>query len=187
LIEALGAMSHYFDLFGIYRQIFRLNHLAHGSKQYAKQHRLEKGELDDQSDWSIYIHHLRNILSSDLIELAAKVRIGQDAMIASLGIDKVRVMDTDARIGVSIGAVISGGFDLTLRESCNKIIHAKKFDIHIARGRSTSHNFCYNFWDGNCTIEGSRQNNAWSLKLDVSNWCDAMDAFTILMSEYVDF
>jgi hypothetical protein len=179
-------MSHFFDLMGMYQQLFRLSHLASGAKEYGRYRMLEEGEIDYESDWSVYYTHIRNFISSDLIELAAKVRVAQDSMLDSIGEKELRELDSDATRGLSIGSV-KGSFDLTLRESCNKIIHAKQFEIGIASARNRSPEYTYNYWNGLCMLSGVQGRKPWSVDLNVVEWCNAMESFTESMSQYVEW
>lgn len=181
-------MPHFFDLYGMHQQLFRLSHLAVGSKTYAQRKRLERGDDDDaQSDWGAYYIHIRNAVSNDLIELATKVRIAQDAMLDSLEHSEVRQID-DGSIGETpIGTVLSGSFRLTIRESCNKIIHAKRVDLGIGTSRNTNPAFRYNYWNGHCNLGGAQGGQPWQIDLNVFDWCQSMTAFAEEMSQYVEW
>jgi hypothetical protein len=96
-------------------------------------------------------------------------------------------MDSDAVAGPAIGKVELGSFALTLRESCNKIIHATQFDLGIAAARSTNRSGRYNYWDGTCTLKGVQNRKVWEVRLDVHNWCASMGAFSELMSQHVEW
>jgi hypothetical protein len=180
-------MSHIFDLIGMHQQIFRLSHLALGAKEYARLRQLQKGEIDYQSDWSVYYVHIRNSISNDLIELAAKVRVAQDTMLDVLSEKELRELDSDSMGRIPIGKVEAGSFALTLRESCNKIIHAKHFEVGISSARNTRPAYRYNYWNGRCTLRGVQSRMEWSIDLNVHEWCNAMDSFTELMSQYVEW
>ncbi len=180
-------MSHFFDLIGMHQKLFRLSHLALGSREYARLRQLQRGEIDHQSDWSIYYIQIRTAISNDLIELAAKVRIAQDTMRGGVSEAEFTEMEADAVAGPVIGQVTLGSFALTLRESCNKIIHATQFELGIAAARSTNPSSRYNYWDGSCTLEGVQNRKPWKVRLDVHNWCAAMEAFSESMSQHVDW
>lgn len=180
-------MSHFFDLIGMHRKLFRLSHLALGTREYARLRQLHRGEIDHQSDWSIYYIQIRTAISNDLIELASKIRIAQDTMRGELSETELGEMDSNALAGLGIGQVVLGSFELTLRESCNKIIHAKQFELGIGSARSTRPPSRYNYWDGTCTLKGVQNRKTWQVKLEVHNWCDAMGAFSELMAEYVEW
>lgn len=180
-------MSHFFDLIGMHQKLFRLSHLALGAREYARRRQLQRGEIDHQSEWSNYYFQIRTAISNDLIELAAKVRVAQDTMQGDLSETELVEMDSDAIAGPAIGKVVLGSFGLTLRESCNKIIHAKQFDLGVGSARRTHPSSRYNYWDGTCTLKGVQNRKAWEVNLEVHNWCAAMGAFSESMSQYVDW
>lgn len=181
-------MSHLFDLHGIHQQIFRLSHLAVGSRKYAQRNQLERGDDDDaQSDWGAYYFHIRNAVSNDLIELAAKVRVAQDSMLDRLENCDIRQIDEESIGNTPIGKIISGSFRLTIRESCNKIIHAKQVSIGIGASRSQRPAFRYNYWNGHCGLRGSHGGQSWEIDLDVFEWCQSMTTFVEEMSQYVEW
>lgn len=182
-------MSHFFDLFGMYQQLFRLSHLATGSQKYAQRNQLDRGVDDDaQSDWGSYYIHIRTAVSNDLIELATKVRIAQDTMLERLEIGEIEDMDRNSIGQQPIGSVVIGSFDLSIRESCNKIIHAKNVELGIDRSRSANPACTYSYWNGRCKLSGaSQEGKTWEVELDVLEWCQSMASFTEQMSQYVEW
>ena len=182
-------MSHFFDLFGMYQQLFRLSHLAAGSQKYAQRKELDLGNDDDaQSDWGTYYIHIRTAVSNDLIELATKARIAQDAMLDHLEISDVEEIDRNSIGQKPIGSVVIGSFDLSIRESCNKIIHAKKVELSIDQSRNVNPACTYSYWNGHCKLSGTSQGGKnWEIELDVFEWCQSMTAFAEQMSQYVEW
>jgi hypothetical protein len=181
-------MSHFFDLHGMHQQLFRLSHLAVGSRKYAQRNLLERGDDNDaQSDWGVYYLHIRNAVSNDLIELATKVRVAQDAMLDRLESREIREIDEGSIGSTPIGTVLSGSFRLTIRESCNKIIHAKQVALEIGASRSAKPAFRYNFWNGRCRLRGTQGGQPWEIDLDVFEWCQSMTAFAEEMAQYVEW
>jgi hypothetical protein len=181
-------MSHFFDLHGMHQQLFRLSHLAVGSRKYAQRNQLERGDDNDaQSDWGVYYSHIRNVVSSDLIELATKVRVAQDAMLDRLESREIREIDEGSIGGTPIGTVLSGSLRLTIRESCNKIIHAKQVALEIGAARSARPAFRYNYGNGHCRLCGTQGGQPWEIDLDVFEWCQSMTAFAEEMAQYVEW
>ena len=77
----------------------------------------------------VHASRLRYVVSNELIEIAAKVRVIQDTAVFQVSASALREMDRDA-IGLKgIGTVLNGDVQLTLRESCNKVIHATTFGL----------------------------------------------------------
>ncbi|WP_407351143.1 hypothetical protein [Luteimonas sp. R10] len=172
----------------MHQQLFRLSHLAIGSKKYAQKKQLERGDDDDtQSDWGTYYIHIRNAVSNDLIELATKVRVAQDAMLDHLEHCEVQEIDAGSIGETPIGTVLSGSFRLTIRESCNKIIHAKHVDLGIGTSRNAKPAFRYNYWNGHCKLRGAQEGQSWEIDLNIFEWCQSMTAFAEEMSQYVEW
>jgi hypothetical protein len=182
-------MSHFFDLFGMYQQLFRLSHMTVGSRQYAQRKQLEKGDDDDPlSDWGTYYIHIRNAVSNDLIELATKVRVAQDAMLDRLESHEIAELDVQSIGNYAIGTVLVGSFQLSIRESCNKIIHAQHVELGIEESRNKNPRFRYNYWNGHCKLRGTSQSKkVWEIDLDVFEWCQSMTSFAEEMSQYVEW
>jgi hypothetical protein len=96
-------------------------------------------------------------------------------------------MDRDA-IGLKgIGTVLNGDVQLTLRESCNKVIHATTFGLVFENARSTVPRYSYSFWNGICQLSGEQSKRSWRVALDVYRWADALDYFLEELSGNVDW
>jgi hypothetical protein len=84
-------------------------------------------------------------------------------------------VDEQSRIGLHMGAIISGAFHLTLRESCNKIIHAGRVVPEWASAQEQGVTFKY--WDGTIKLSGEPQSAPWEVILEVADWARAMQRF----------
>ena len=179
-------MSHSLDFVGLNEKLFLLRHFAAGNKEFSRRECQYQGTQADPSvDWDEYAGRLRYIVSNELIEIAAKFRVIQDTAAAQVPSDYLR--ELDANHFDSVGHVLEGDVRLTLRESCNKIIHAMKFELVFQNARSRVPRHLYSFWNGICQLSGHQAKNNWRVALDVYRWSEAMDNFLNDLSQEVDW
>jgi hypothetical protein len=77
---------------------------------------------------------------------------------------------------IPLGKVHSGGFKLSVRESCNKIIHATRVDLGwITRNRKTKN--AYTHWSGAVHLFGEKARKPWHVELDATAWCVSIDIY----------
>jgi hypothetical protein len=180
-------MSHSFDFMGLSEKLFLLRHLASGTREFCKKNQLIEGPIDYEDDWSMYYLRMRSMVSSKLIELAANIRIVEDTCKHQDTYSDIRDLDALCRDNQPIGVVHQGDFELTLRESCNKIIHATEFDLSIASAKSSTPYFRYSYWDGRCVLKGVHSNKPWNIELNIIEWCGAIDCFMDELSRNIDW
>jgi len=179
-------MSHSLDFVGLSEQMFSLKHLSSGTKEYCRRSRL--AQTDDEFDvWHNYSQRLRYMVSNDLIVAASKFRVIQDTTVTQVSREFMDDLDLEARVGNPIGSVLIGDFDLTLRESCNKIIHATTFSLVFQNARNERPRYTYGYWNGICQLCGSHGKSMWKVALNVYRWCDAMDYFLEGLQDNVDW
>jgi len=180
-------MSHSLDFFGLNERLFFLRHFIAGNKEFSRRERKYQGtQANPSKEWEFYSGRLRYLISNDLIEIAAKFRVMQDTVASQVPDDYLRNLDKESMQGKSIGAVLHGDVSLTLRESCNKIIHANSFNLVFENARSTVPSHLYSFWNGICHLGGTHSKKQWKVALNVYRWADAMDYFLEELSFNVD-
>ena len=180
-------MSHSLDFVGLNERLFLLRHLIAGNKEFSRRQQHYQGTKSDAfEDWDNYAGRLRYLVSNDLIEIAAKLRVIQDTAAEQVSANILRELDIECMNGKSIGTVLGGDVTLTLRESCNKIIHATSFNLVFQNARSTVPRHLYTYWNGICQLAGSHSGRPWRIALDVYRWADAMDWFLEELSGNVD-
>ena len=181
-------MSHSLDFVGINEKLFLLRHFVAGNKEFSRREKHYQGTQSSPSeDWDNYSQHLRYIVSNDLIEIAAKVRVIQDTVSPQLPSEYLRELDAEYTSPKGIGTVLAGDFPLTLRESCNKIIHATTFNLVFQNARSTVPRHVYSHWNGICHLEGTHLKRNWRVALDVYRWADALNYFLEDLAGNVDW
>ena len=170
-------MSHSIDFEDLEGKLFVLQQIALASEIYCSQEMIGS-ELDlGDGKFDIYWGWIKGIVSEHLIDCAIKTRIFQDILTESevgLGLN-LSDIDTEARKNLFIGVVREGNFEITLRETCNKIIHAKK-SVPSWTEKQVG-NMKFKYWDGCFHLHGSKGNKAWHLELNVGNWAKAMSLY----------
>jgi hypothetical protein len=181
-------MSHSLDFVGLNEKLFLLRHVIAGNKEFSRREQQYQGTQSTSSeDWDNYAGRLRYFVSNDLIEIAAKFRVIQDTVISQVDADYLRTLDAQCIKRKSIGMVLAGDVALTLRESCNKIIHANTFNLVFQNARSTVPRHVYSYWNGICQLSGTHSKKHWRVALDVYRWADAMDCFLDDLASNVDW
>ncbi|OOG38602.1 hypothetical protein [Rhodanobacter sp. C05] len=181
-------MTHSLDFVGLNKKLFLLRHLIAGNKEFSRREQHYQGtQAEPSEDWEKYAARLRYMVSNDLIEVAAKFRVMQDTASLQVSAASMRELDRSCLESGSIGTVLEGEVDLTLRESCNKIIHATKFQLIFQNARSAVPRHVYSYWNGVCQFSGSQARKNWRVALDVYRWADAMDYFLEELSGNVDW
>ena len=171
-------MTHSLDFFGISEKLFVLRQLAFASREYCKEESIYKGSryyADD--DWKDYEWRIRKLVGSYMIEIAAKSRLLEDAIKLTARPSLLRELDEETRRHYRIGDVLAGKVDLTLRESCNKILHASHTYLAWKNSRVKHPYKPYTYWIGGYGLKGSRGGNAWEVVIAVPEWCLAVENY----------
>ncbi len=168
-------MSHLLDIDSVLEKLILLEHFAKGSKAYCKdrmtggRNDLGNGALDDYWGW------VKGINSNYLLECAIKFRVLQDTVHGRKDIIDLDALDKNSCDEIDIGNVTAGNFNLTLRESNNKIIHAKRVIPEWKNGKNGGERFRY--WNGVVELQGEKDSMQWSLQLRVEVWARAMQRY----------
>jgi hypothetical protein len=171
-------MTHSFDFVRVSEKLFILEQLQAASRDYCRNSGICRGSFPyGHDDWNDYQHKIKLIVSSHMIEIAAKVRILQDSMSGQVRQLIFERADKYALEDISLGTVHAGVFKLDVRESCNKIIHATRVEMGwVTRNRKTT-NDAYTHWSGAVNLFGSKSGAPWHLELDITGWCVAIDIY----------
>lgn len=164
-------MSHQLGLEGVQEKLVLLEHFASGSREYCRT-RLA-GSEKDQGDGILdeYWGWVKTIVSSYLIECAVRARILQDTL-RDKEAEQLARLDESCRADFNVGTIMSGEFESSLRETCNKIIHAKKAVPEWALDAEAGLEFRY--WSGDYRLSGTKGDESWDLILHVAQWSRAM-------------
>lgn len=180
-------MTHSFDFHGVSEKLFMLQQLQMASRDYCRNNGICKGSFPyGHDDWNDYGHKIKRIVSGHLIEIAAKVRILQDSTAGLIRPSVFERADQYALEHVPLGKVHVGTFDLSVRESCNKIIHATRVELGW-RTRNSKTPIAYTHWSGHVELFGEKSKRSWHLEIDVSAWCVAIDTYLDHVLSNADF
>jgi len=168
-------MSHLLDIENVFEKLILLQHFVNGSEHYCKERLI--GSEHDVGDGAIdaYWSWVKGIMSSYSLECCIRLRVFLDTIRYKPEGNKIPGLDVTARTGLTIGQVIEGNFDLTLRETCNKIIHARKVIPVWATGNANDIEFKY--WSGDLDLSGTNRGENWRLILHVAPWARCVERF----------
>jgi hypothetical protein len=170
-------VSHLLDLEAVLEKLTLLQHFAHGSEQYCRErlvgseHDVGHEALDEYWGW------VKGIVSAYTLECGVRLRVLLDTVAGRPEADKIAGLDVAARSGLVLGRVVDGEFELTLRETCNKIIHARKAIPVWATGIEGDVQFKY--WSGDYELSGTKGDESWRLLLHVAPWARCVERFLI--------
>jgi len=173
-------MPHVPDLSGAHEALFQLRHLAQGSREFCKRELLHFGDDDyTPEEWETYQGQLHFLVSRTLISTAANFRVLQETLRSGSEGDNLATAEEELGLTqqAGLGEVLEGEFNLTLRESCNKILHATEFDLLFHESRAGKPSRRYSHWSGEVHIVGSKGGREWKLMLAVPAWCVAVDNY----------
>jgi len=177
-------MTHSIDFKEIEEKLFLIQQIKLGSRVYCEERGIgRKIKPYGEGAWSDYSYQLQSFISRYSIECAVKTRMVQDFVSERSSSIDFGVIDKESCEGSSIGAVHSGIVNLTIRESCNKIIHATKVELAWAEDKKKR----FEYWSGGYHLRGFQSKKAWHIELDMQNWAIALENFHQIIDEQVDW
>lgn len=177
-------MPHLIDFDGLESDLFVLQHAAYGSRAFCEKFDLHSDCYGKDFEWWEYKGILKTYVSNKIIEAAIKVRMLQDfAKHDDSDID-LKKLDADARKGLSIGSINGLSTPLSLRESCNKIVHATEARMQWVSSEAKPE---VEYWDGVYELFGENKGVGWQVDLNIPEWCTCMIRFNKAIQETVDW
>jgi hypothetical protein len=169
-------MPHVVDFDSVEQKLFNLQHLCYGSRRACEHYRINREtEAAEDYEWYEYAGILKTIVSTTVIEAAIKLRMVQDFSRAEMEDDEAvdwELIELQSAAGLTIGGITGGTGTLSLRESCNKIVHATeallKWDVAPNGDGSIE------YWSGVYRLWGSKGQVPWQVDINVADWCNAM-------------
>lgn len=179
-------MTHSIDFDSIEARLFTLHYATLGSKAFCQRFKILRGaEQPKEYEWCQYFGHLKALVSGTLIDAAIKIRMMQDIGRAEDDEFDASTLQMEASRELDIGK-IGHGCGLSLRESCNKIIHATAAKLvwqEVDLGDDV-----FEYWTGVYQLFGTDQSGkAWAASINVSDWCTAMMRFNAAFQEKIDW
>lgn len=160
-----------------------IEHIAQGSYAYCDNHEVGRNISKYGIDaWQEYSVQIKQVISNLVIECAIKIRIIEDTLKELGSNTDFRSKDIEARENATIGEVITGNVDLTLRESCNKIVHASSVSLLWSEKQNGS-NMPIEYWNSYIELYGTHFNRDWRIKLNLEEWAQALSWYLFLIDE----
>ena len=187
-------MPHRIDIAAISENLFILQNLSLASRTFCEKYRINRySEGESEFDWYYYLGWLKSIVSEKLIECAIKVRILQDLLREED--EEIDFADLDQRAcsGLALGQFHLGSDPLTLREACNKSLHATEVNLvwedvaSEGEDEREADEDRPEYWNGSVMLEGTKGNREWKLELYIVNFCIALDRLLAELGDSVDW
>ncbi len=188
-------MPHTINIDSIRENIFLLLNMAYASGVFAQKHDIVSSDSEEIIDRDYYFGWLRAILSEKLIESASKTRVLIDIVLKEEEYYKqdgetyptdVIKMDKEICSRFQIGRFEKGTSPLSLREACNKIIHATDWQPDIVNNVDDTPRGMP-IWTGHLLLFGQKGEDEWTYILNVVNFCLAMEELLSYLENEVDW
>ena len=136
----------------IHLRKFKSLQRIHSDKEMVTEYDIE---LRDYHEW------LKYTVSDSLIQICTKIRIYQDSYKHEW--DPTYSPEKEAYEAYQhVAEVLEGNVNLTLRECCNKVIHALNFELVMVGSPDD-----IKYWDGFIILSGSFGKNNWKIKINL--------------------
>lgn len=180
-------MSHQIYYGSIVEDLILLEQIVHGSramveyyqscldtsKEYDFSTSEFEGELIDHEGF------LQASVSDYLIRCASRTRIIQDTREFKTD-DPEYCPDKESFERYSgVAKCLDGKIRLSIRECCNKIIHAKDVNLIFVELESG----LGRYWDGICELKGDMYGKPWHIEINVKKWVLAMKYYYVEIIE----
>lgn len=180
-------MPHPVDFQEIENKLFLLGQLCYSSRSYARASGLSKGDDPDfiEPDWIQYAGNLASIVGDYTVECAAKTRVAQDFIRRHDASADIEMISDNALEFCDIGRYDSGKNVSSIRESCNKLIHATEAQLQWEKDQNSGED--YEYWNGIYSLNGEYHGSSWSINFDINKWTDAMTFYHRRLKNKVDW
>lgn len=178
-------MTHSIDFDSIEARLFSLHHAVLGSRAFCERFKISRGsESPVEYEWWRYFGNLKALVSGTMIDAAIKIRMLQDIGRVEDEEFDANALQVEASRDLDIGSTEGGGA-LSLRDSCNKIIHATGAKLvwqEVGAGEDV-----FEYWSGAYRLFGEQSGKAWVARVNVADWCMAMMRFNASFQERIDW
>lgn len=196
-------MAHRIDIDSIHQNAFVLLNICYAAKTFAQNHDLASYEDAEAINGPYYVGWLKFTLSEKLIDVAIKTRVLLDIVRAEearyrehgeVYVIDSRTLDKEVTEQYNIGFFVGADEEVSIRESCNKIIHALDIRPTLERG-DDEHTLDeesevkreWLYWDGALDLSGTKGREDWVFTLHVSDFCQALEEFVRQIESSVDW
>lgn len=170
-------MPHQIYYSSIEEHLFLIEQIAHASLPCIKElHASLNTKKDEEwitSDFDLahmeYTDWLEKTISDYLIQCATRTRIIQDSMAGDF--EQGHDPDKEAYdLFEDVAICHEGKIRLSLRECCNKVIHAKRFELDFV----SEEQYPFSYWNGKCQLRGDNRGQPWHIEINLKRWVLAM-------------
>lgn len=175
-------MSHPIDYYAIEEHARIIEQLCCSSEVYLKRIQSTQKKYDGVmvTEFEIeelsYNGWLEYSISNNLINLCTKLRILQDSSKHEWDPDYSPEIEAFEEYK-NIFFVIDGHVKGSIRECCNKVIHALNFELT----KKTSKNGV-KYWDGSIIVSGIQNKKNWKIKINLFLFCQSVKLYLRLLS-----
>jgi hypothetical protein len=184
-------MPHSINADEINQSIFVLQNFCFASHAFCKKYEIsEYSEVEKEFTWDYYYGWLRALVSEHLLQCAIKIRVLQDVVRENDEEVNLAELEAQARGNLVLGSLHGDKNILTVREACNKIIHAVEVSLEwkpIDHEKDIHEDEATHFWSGIVKLRGKKGNSNWELSLDVEEFCIALSRFLSILEDKVDW
>ncbi len=178
-------MPHNVDIDGIHKSLFLLQNLCHASRSFCGTHRIHRdSDAEESLDWNYYRGWLKFLVCEYLNQCATRLRIIQDMLREHSEDIDFSAIDAASLSGLDIGSFHLGTDTLTLREACNKIIHATDVTLDWTDSDSAEQ---FEYWTRSLWLYGSKCRNDWKVELKIPALCTALSRLLDALEESTDW
>lgn len=196
-------MAHRVDIDSIHQNIFVLLNICYAAKAFGQNHDLSSYEEAEPINGPYYVGWLKFTLSEKLIDVAIKTRVILDIVKAeearyretgeTYDIDS-RALDKAITDQYNIGFFVGTDEEVSMREACNKIIHALDIRPILERGNDehaldeeSERKRDWLYWEGTLDLSGKRGKDDWHFTLHVSDFGQALEQFIKQIEYTIDW
>lgn len=165
-------MSHPIYFFAIEEQARNIEQLCCSSLTHLKKFKTLQHIYHDKriiTEYDIehtrYVEWLSDTVSDKLLQICTKIRIFQDSYKYDWEPSYFPEVEAFMRYP-NIAEVIEGKITLSLRECCNKAIHALNFEIIMITSQDG-----IEYWGGELILSGMHNKKSWRVKIDLYQFC----------------
>lgn len=163
--------------------LFVLRNLAYAAKEYAQHHDLTVDPGIELSDHDTYFPWITTLVGDRLLEVAMITRLAYDVARDDCEEYGPSKWDGEAMEDYLNGHLSISDVRPSIREVCNKIIHAKS----VRMDRISRDNGKTEEWSGKVILSGDKGRTNWQCDFMIPPFCDAVEHFLVRASENIDW
>ena len=174
--EDKNQMPHSIDINSLSERVFILHNMCHASLSICSKYKIGRFVEDaEEYEWNDYFGWLKVFVCESMIHLAIRLRILEDSVKSDEQEINWGEIDQDSRKDLCLGKYHKGNDKITIREICNKIIHATDISLDwTSIDKENENDGSPEYWTGVAWLFGKKGNKEWKLELNVEALCIAL-------------